>query len=583
MIETVGERPPIHIEDEVARGVADIEALLRLEAIITSDVDASLGVNGVAAETAKLRSAVGDTSECDVAPEADLPENLAREKYNRSLRAYRALGRLARTGQLNTEKGRAARENVRRDLVTSLAEMFENGEEFRGGFEITDIYDYDVVDGQVQFMTADGPKPIRQIIEDGAAVSAAAALTDPLMIPQAERDAADVWNALRVDGIASGKAGAINTRLAISRDLGDIIKVGSPYRNLYYGKGYREGLSFIQLYYANGNKVTTGTFSVDGVSDEILTKVLTGRGAVMPAGGNRHDSVKHGVELNLSSKSEAVQFALDVRAECYALMHDKRDRRSASQFVNERAEEIDSYIDALCVPLAISIDAELKQRAVHDFIDSLLRKTDNMDSGVVSSLRGIRASEGFTDDDGRRMAGVILYAIAEVLYERAKSFALDQPLPKGGNPVRIAANGQPVAVGQIIHQLSNGVHTGIEAGRSHGGSCPGEIMLGGKPKDGQDPTNPQGAYGGLEGEDKESAATDKYGKSMFKCPHADCKRENFREYNQLREECQHCKKKIPRCGPSGPESGGQETAAIVWLPGSSENPAAKKSLFDLAA
>ncbi len=552
MIETVAAGPPIDIERESQTGIADIEDVLRFEAALASpDLEMTLGANGVAAETSRLRSAVGDTSDCDVAPEAGLPQDLAREKYNRSLRAYRALGRLARTGRLHTKEGRAARENVRRDLVTSLAEMFENGEEFRGGFEISDLYDYPVVDGQVQFMSADGPKSIRQIIEDGAAISAAAALTDPLMIPQAQRDAADIWNARRVDDIAAGKAGTINTRLAISRDLGDIVKPGSPYRDLYYGKGYREGLSFIQLYYAEGKKVTTGTFSVDGVSDEVLTAVLARRGAVVPAGSSRHDSVKQGAELSLSSKAEAVQFALDVRAECYALQRDKRERRSASQFISERGDEIDNYIDALCVPLAISIDGEAKQEAIHLFVESLLNKTDNMLSEIVGHLRSIHASEGFTDDDGRRMSGVILYAIAETLYERAKSFVLNQPLPPAEARKYDAQTvpGQPVAVGQIIHQLSSGVHTGIEAGRTHSGGCPGEVVLGNKSKDGRmiDPANPQAAYGGLESEEKESAARDRRGRLMFKCPHEDCKRENYRDYDRLRETCQHCKKKIPRC------------------------------------
>ena len=539
MIETAA-YPPIHIEDEAARGIADIETVLALEA--------TLGVDGIAGETSRLRFAVGDTSECDVSQTPDLSEDLSREKYNRSLRAYRALGRLARTGKLDTPEGRAARENVRRDLVTSLAEMFENGEEFRGSFEITDIYDYEVLDGQVQFMTADGPKPIRQIIEDGAAVSAAAAETDPLMIPQAERDKADVWNAYRVDDMAAGKLGPTNTRLAISRDLGEIIKVGSPHRDLYYGKGYREGLSFIQLYYANGKKVTTGTFSIDGVSDEVLNAVLAKRGAAVPQSGSRHDSVKHGVELTLSSRSEAVQFALDVRAECYALMHDRRDRRSASKFIGERGGEIDSYINALCVPLGISIDAGSKEQPIHYFVDSLLRKTDKMAPEIAAHLRNIHASEGFTDDDGRRMAGVILYAVAEALYERARSFVLNRPLaevPAASAPSAVAGALTPAEV--ILH-LTHNVHTGVEAGRTHSGGCPGEVALGMKTRGGlQDPANPQAAYAGLESEDQESGATDRHGSMMFKCPHEDCKRENFREYNQLQTHCRHCKKEIPRC------------------------------------
>ncbi len=534
MSETAVLRPPINIEQEAALGTAAIEEMLQLEA--------QLGLNGIMGETARLRSAVGDTSASDVPAASGLEESLSREKYNRSLRTYRQLGRLASGGELCTVDGRAARENVRRDLATSLAEMFENGEAFQGGFEISDVYNYPVIDGQVHYRTADGLKPIRQVTEEGAALSAAVAKTDPLMAPQAQRDRADVFNAARVDVMAAGRLNA-NTRLAVSRDLGDVIKPGSAYRDLYLGKGYRDGLSFLQLYFADGERLTAGTFSVDGVSDEVFDRVsdeFGGQG--LPAGESRHNSVKYGIELNLKDRDDAISFAHRFRRRCYELEGVVRERRSATEFIQERAEEIDGYIDALCVPLAISSFTGLKQRAVHDFVSGLLVKPGHMRAEIVDHLRQIQKSEAFTDDDSRRLAGVILYAVAESLYERAKNFVLDKPVaaqdfyaPRAGLPH-----------GQIISHLTASVHVGVEAGRTHSGGCPGEVALG-KAKDSLDPLNPQGAFGGLEGEDKETTATDKYGSMSFNCPSAKCGKKNFRNYNELRERCQHCHRKIPRC------------------------------------
>lgn len=566
---------PVVLTDEEQAAFEQIAA--GLDAQPATAEEHSLGLNGIARETAKLQFAAADTSETNIDDSTKLPKHLAREKYNRSLQAYRKLGWVARLGYLRSEAGRAARENVRRDLVTSLAEMFENGDEFRGGFHISDMYDYAIIGNQVYYMTADGPRPLREVIDDGAAVSAAAAKVDPLMIPQAARDAADGHNIIRVDDMAAGKLG-FNTRVVVSRDLGEIIQAGSPHRELYKGKGYREGLSFVQAFFAEGDVLTGFTFSVDGVSDEVFDAVLAKHRVVMPAGESRHNSVKYGIEMTLPDKASAIQFVEQFREECYALQGDRRERRSASQFIEERRAEIDAYVDALCLPLATSIDSGQKDKTIHEFVDKLLKRPEHMKDEIVEQLRRIHATDEFTDDDGRLMSGIILYAIAEALYEGAKDFVSDKPQPMNYHRPQYYGGG-PVPVERILQQLAGNVHTGVEAGRSHNGSCPGEVVLS-KTRDGiQDPTNPQAAFGGREGENKKSLNEDKHGSRTFKCPNPACRKENERDYNELRTHCQHCLKKIPRCGPgSAASNSGDEPGSGLF----SKKPP-KKSVFGLAA
>jgi hypothetical protein len=501
-----------------------------------------------------MRFAAGDTSQWKISDTSELPEHLKGQEYNRSTLTLEALGRVAMSGQLGSEAGRAARENVKRDLDTSLAEMFENDETFRGGFEIGVVYDYPIIDGKVHYKTADGVRSMLSVTEDGAAVSAAAAKADPLMAPQAARDNADTYNAAVVDEMASGRRGT-NTRLVVSRDLGEIIQPGSPYRKLYTGKGYRDGLSFLQLYYAEGDKLTAGTFSVDGVSDEVFDAVLARHHVVMPERESRHNSVKYGVELNLNSKADAIAFAQQFRRDCYALQRDTRVRRSATQFIQERRAEIDGYIDALVVPLSLSIHSGRKDKAIHDFVGNLLGKPQGMDPEVVRHLRAIYGSDVFSGDDGRFMSGITLYAIAEALYEGAKRFVQagsHKPLPVthgyvSHNYTPHVVLDMPLSPEQINRQLAGNVHAGVEAGRKHSGGCPGEVALGSKAGEPRDPANPQGAFGGREGEDKELPASDSKGKLSFTCPNPHCRREIYRFYNQLETKCKHCRKEIPKC------------------------------------
>ncbi len=107
------------------------------------------------------------------------------------------------------------------------------------------------------------------------------------------------------------------------------------------------------------------------------------------------------------------------------------------------------------------------------------------------------------------------------------------------------------------------------AENARGTGCPS----GAKNRLGEEPNGPNDGEGSST-DDKE-LPPDKYGSRVFNCPN--CKKENRREKrDELLEECQHCHKKIPRCGPSGGGKKREDTTT-----GSSS--ASKKFQFTLAA
>lgn len=427
-----------------------------------------------------------------------LPDHLAREEYQRSLEAYRTLGALALQEQLDTPEGRAAQEGLRRMWVTSLAEILENDEEFRGFFEINDYYEYEVQDKHV--MAAPG-KPMVELVRDGARKSRAEAATDPRMTTQANRDDADVFNAERVDGMVAGDVAA-NTRFVVSKSPR---KAMADDPEFWKSKGYRNGLAFGQLYFFDGAKVGAGTFSIDNVDDAVFDQVLAEYNVKIPAGRTSDYAVLDGVERIFDSREQALAFAREFRARCYALQGDTRHRQSVNEFMDARAARIDAAFDALCVPLSESVESKQKHQVIHTFVSGLLEAEENLKPEAAVQLRAICASETFTDDDGRLLAGLTLYAIAEELYDDA------QRLVKGesSKPQEDATLGRASDGAAIAQHLAGRVRTGVAAGRDHGGACAGMTSISNKLKktgeeedENDDERNPQAAYGGKGNESK---------------------------------------------------------------------------------
>jgi hypothetical protein len=515
--------------DVVELGAAELSEL--------AERRADLSLHVVLPESAFTRALETAETPVDADDPASLPDYLAREEYQRSLEGYRTLGALALASEVDTSEGRLAKEALRRMWTTSLAEILENDEEFRGFFEINDLYDYQIHDGMV--MAAPG-KPMAGMVRDGARKSRVEAAADPRMKTQANRDEADVYNAERVDQIVAGET-SVNTRFVISKSPRHALAADPEF---WKSKGYREGLAFGQLYYA-GENMLAGTFSIDNVDDAVFDQVLGECGVAIPEGRISDYTVLDGVERTFDNREQALAFVREFRARCYALQGNTRHRQSVNEFMNDHASRIDAAFGALCLPLAESVESGRKHETIHTFASGLLQAEEDLKPEVVAQLRTICASETFTDDDGRLMAGLTLYAAAEELYEDARR------LVKGeASPIKnIAMVGSGADIAQ---HLAGRVRMGVEAGRSHGSSCAGVTDISNK-RDKEtgiddDLLNPQDAYGG-----RDQSETNRIPAQIrcIKCrkysPREKVVHTNVRQPSKDYWGCPHCRYKIDVC------------------------------------
>ncbi len=435
-----------------------------------------------------------------VQPETVEPETsswLDRESYQESLIPHRAVGACALRGCLETPEGERAVERLRRDFWTSLVEIFENEKDFRGAFEVNDIYEYAVQDEKV--MSLDG-RPMVELIEDGARKSREAVANDPLMETQANRDAADIPNARRNDEIASGRTPS-NSRMVVSRHLGEAIERNPDY---WRKKGYREGLSFIQLFYFDGSKMRAGTFSIVDVKDDTFRSVMAEHNWLIPENESGDAWVKHGLEQKFESWEEAEAFAKAFRRRCYEKQGDTRQRQSVNDFLDAHRFRIERTIQAVHVPLSESIVAGTKNPAVHDHVSGLLQNPRGLKADTIKRLEQIAATDTFDDESGRFLIGFVLYGLAENLYKSLQAFA-DQTKP-AQQWKQVGVLSHSLTNGQIIQQLVHGTLIGAQAGRKHGGPCPGVVDISaGFEKELATLLNPQEAYGGNRGKKVESS------------------------------------------------------------------------------
>lgn len=468
-----------------------------------------------------------------------LTAELKNEEYRRSLRAYRYLGALAIKNKLHTSEGSMAKEALWRDWLTTIAEMLENSDKFRGRAEINDMHNYLIIDGQVCMKTAKGHQPIVQMVRDGAAVSMASAKMDPRMSIQARRDAADVWNAERVDSMAAGHL-PHNTRLAISKSPREAIAKDPEF---WKSMGYREDLSFIQLYYVEGSSAMAGTFSIDNVSDETIDAVLAENGVHMPENASSDDGVRYGIECKFANKEEAVAFAKSIRKRCRELQGDTKQRRSINEFLDSRYDQMRISFDALCMPLSQAIASGTKTPAIHEFVAKLLQAPHNLEVDVRARLQHIYNSNEFDHESGRLIDDIVLYGIVESLYSDTLSAVADKTAAYSNQHNFVHAPAP-------IHLLANNVLTGVSAGRKHGGGCRGSLEVGSGSNGGQsgvegESANPQEAYGGkASGEESEESAKIPKIINCIKCRKASPKEKVVKASSW---QCPHCRYEIDIC------------------------------------
>jgi len=482
------------VGDDLSPLIDDLPKVWLETAPASNEILAAVGATSLSAEISNLQTR---------------PPGEKKEVYKGSLVLFKDLGRVMLDAEgVDAPEIVVKRELLRTEMRKTAAEVIKISPELREFVEITDVEEYPVVDDKV--MTKDGEREMTELVETGAESSRWAAEQDPRMKIQHTRDCADRSEAYENDTMVAGRT-AHNTRVAVTMEPRDALKKHPKYWN---DKGYRDGFAFIRGSHAHGNKLVSINASMDHIKEETFLQVLAEQGVDVPHGTDPNSLIEHAIRRKLGSGDEALAFVIRLRKRCYEIQGDTRIRQSATDFVETHRRRIDQAIDALCDPLSESVVSKQKHPAIQLFVKTLLQNPKDLNDETIAELRGIQEREDFDDERCRFMVGLAMYAVAE--HVRDDALQLRYAAPKQINQteaqVWVAAN--PT---QLVHNLALGVLTGAEAGRSHGGPCPGMVTISNK---GDGPggaeLDPQAPYGGRDKSD-EHCVEMKDG-DIVKCP-----------------------------------------------------------------
>jgi hypothetical protein len=171
-----------------------------------------------------------------------------------------------------------------------------------------------------------------------------------------------------------------------------------------------------------------------------------------------------------------------------------------------------------------------------------------------------------------------VHLLAEVAKNHITEYVVEQPSVDARLIVGREATAW-VAQAQFMHAIGDIHGSRLALVRAKASARPTGCPTGSsKKRNGSDSLNPDEDLLGLENDEDETVEEDQFGSLAFNCP--SCKRENKRKpgsKDDFIEECKHCHKAIPRCGPKKVDNDGQKAGNIL------EQLAVRKSKLALAA
>ncbi len=437
------------------------------------------------------------------------------EIYGRSLSTIRRLGAfMVDQSSLDSITSPEA-DQARVEFYTSVEEGFGTDMELGGGLEVRDFDERPVIDGRV--MSKDLKTPVSSMTEAGLTCAEKTAKEDHRFLPQLTRSEWDHSNALIVDKMARGETN-YNTRIVVSPFPEEAAAIsGDDYwRSIGYVPHLRRG--FVQLYYANGTELVTGSLSFDGGGKEKLQEIFAQHDVEIPQDEVTDNWLQYAITGTMpedQAKSLATAIADQAGNTAY------KKTTNTVDVTEEYGTIMDQVFNESYVHVCESLFRGYQTEGAGALILQLADKAHHFNDRYAKALYKMRANKGqFTDDDSIVLHELLVYSTIEMM--RALHLK-EQKVPVGhtysghNNTWLTAAHLESLDTASFQSLLGGFGATGAQNGRTY--SACGLSISPGTNKE------PQSPFGGQD-TSQEAPKNDEEGKSKKKwmnCPHCSAK------------------------------------------------------------
>ena len=494
------------------------------------------------------------------------------EVYGRSLGTIYRLGAFMMGKSLSEIPNSPEAAQARVEFYTSVEEGFGTDMELGGGLEVRDFDSRPIIDGKV--MAKDLKTAVSSMTEAGLKCGEETLKRDKRFAPQLVRSHWDHENALTVDKMARGETD-YNMRIVVSPFPEEAAKQsGDDYwRNIGYVPHLKRG--FVQLYYADGKQIISGSLSFNGSDKHRLRELFGEFGIKVPETEVTDNWLQYAITDTLSvadAKALSVRIAdmLDdpsykKAAEATKIKKNTVDITREYGAIMDRVFD-DSYIH-VCESLARGAQTDALVGLVHQLAD----KAHHFNKHYSSALYRMRADKSrFSDEDSAVMHELLVYSTIEMM--RALHLeTTGQTQLAGDLPIAVKLQALNPATFQAM--LSGFGADGAKNNRVYS-ACGLAIKAGGDNREG----GPQTAFGGADGE-SESDGDGK--KKWMSCPF--CTEAVYDDPCANVLQCNHCKAKVVNGvvvykGNGGPKKA--KVAAVKEKRTEISNPNLKGSKFE---
>lgn len=391
----------------------------------------------------------------------------SQEVYARSLKAMRAFGRVALAGyELDYEDNRV--KEAWHDFRTAVGENLATDPEFEEQLIFNPLRSYEYRGGHV---LAGHGQPLVELVRDGLRSSELAAQADPEMRIQVVRDRADVAVAEIVDGLGVGELYTV-----VSLDPKKALERNPSY---WQGRGYREGMAVLQVYYrSSSGEVLAGAYSIKQSNKAALSRIFARYGVHIPLDETDNQWIRHGIRLR-TDREEAEEFGKGIVRAHRAEIGAGGDALSVTELIAANEHLVKACFEGYLRPLAGSLESG----SVHPAIQDLAMKLMNNRAAYVPADRQslMRLANGGRayEQDVRFMEGKIRYGLVEELRKliphylrQAVNHGQDKAIARDRGFVSVYRIEQAAYIQQMAHVMAGNVASGMTANRSYGGCTP---------------------------------------------------------------------------------------------------------------
>lgn len=456
------------------------------------------------------------------------------EEYARSLRAIRLLGSTAIQEASPTVELLPHEQEAYFDFVSAVEENLATDSEYGESLYFNPMRPHDYIDGHVVDRTG---RKMTDLVKNGWIASLEASVHTPEMGIQAERDEGDFIVASIVDNLEVGELYAV-----VAMDPKTALRRNPAY---WQGRGYREGMAVLQVYYRESpEKLLAGTYAIKDSDLTTMRGELAKKSVAIPQGESEDRYIRYGVRQRMGSE-DAQRFGDDFVRSYHEVRGNLRKMVSTTEVVRDNAPLVKTYFRRYITALAQAHVQGGTSPDLQDLASIMLGNKASYTPKEAKSLTRIASGFAPNEDDVRFFEDKIRYALVEELRTQIPRYIESRYTRTPTQGFVPSSN-----LGYIVHEsmqttalkIADNIKIGMDAERSYGGCASAGSSDKGALADMFSFGGEQDIFGGH----GNKLPDDLYGSRYFQCPKKGC--ENIRPKNKLIPNCQKCGADVS-CGP----------------------------------